>query len=314
MFVWSPRRRDVRDRSTLALAAVIALVAGTGVAMLVVDRGDSGGRSPFDGPASVASFPFETAVSVSAPIETAYRPIDPDTEPPSARRALEQFLAAERDGDARTAFSLLDPRAQAAVATPAGWQQQRATRLIAETFEIQQEATDRDGVMFTVRASRTASVDRFAGFVPGSSTDRWSVTDEGGRWRMRTGRPSAVEPSYPSDVVAKATADRWLTAAVACDLGRVEQHELPTLLGDLGVRTSTCDVEGLRVTEVVPFLDLADVSPFVAAYGPSVGRWGRAAHVEGTGGGRNVDFYLALAPLGTTWRVMGFVPGSKGGF
>lgn len=314
-----PKQVVVRERLVLGLAAAIFLIVGTSVAMLFVDRGDDG-RTPFDGPSTVASFPFEAAESVRpVSIESAFTPMSPATEPASARKALEAFLEAERDGDAETAFALLSEDAQERATNPAGWQQQRATRLVPESFKIgAEERDDEDAVTITVTSKRTPSVDPFAGFLPAASTEKWRLVKENAGWRLRSGRPSEVDPEMPTDAEATTVAGTWLKAASSCDLDAVESTELDAnLLGSLDLREQPCDRKDLKIGEVVEFAEIGDVAPFVAAYGPSVGRWARAVMIEPPPGAGTTDgtgtFALALAPLGSTWRVMGYIPLEKGG-
>ena len=306
-------------RLQLALSVTIGLLVGLGVTYVALR--DDAGASAFDGPPSVAAIerPAGSAASgvddsgeailARAAAAESTPPATPAVEPRTAQAALARFLEAETADRADESFALLAPDAQRRYGSVAAWRQSRAERVVAATFTITGERATADGTEVTVQARRTPSITPFRGLVPAESTEQWLVQRPAGSvWRVARPTPLRSEPLLPNDAGAVTTAQRWVDGAARCDAAITDLQLERALLGaadraDLACRTKGAwrAVDG----EVVPAAELADATSFVAAYGPSVGRWARAVPVSnGT-----ERFLVVLGPVGQDWRVMGLASG-----
>jgi hypothetical protein len=276
--------------------------------------------SAFDGPPSVKTID-RPAGSTARPApsgdeilanatDTAASVADPAVEPADARAALTEFLNAEATDRSETSFALLAPDVQRRYGSLAAWRQSRSDRAVPRRFTILDErAVDASHAVVTIRAERNPSITPFRGLVAAESTERWALeTSAASRWRVRSASATTTEPHLPSDVDARATAQQWVERAAACETGATRSLQVaPDLVGGTDLSGLACEAGGIWSTTsgAVPVADLPDVTAFVAAFGPSVGRWARGVVVA------NGDQHMTviLGPLGRDWRVVGLTRG-----
>ena len=300
----------------LLLTSTVGLLVGVGVTYVALRPEPV--PSVFSGPPSVQEFdrPAPLSGDTDLRLPQPFQPSTPATEPGSARAALSSFLAAEIDdrtgtAEARSAdsFALLDAATQERHGSIAAWRQTRAERIVPERFTVLSERRADAGVELTVAASRTPSITPFRGLVAGETTESWMVgRTEGGRWRVQDGRPRSTVPKLPADDGAAASAKRWIDGAARCDKSVLDLQVERTLLGAPDLSQLACTTKGTWSTGAVrPLADLGDITPFVAAYGSAVSRWGRGVDVE-SGDQR---FTVILGPVGNEWRVMGLLAATR---
>jgi hypothetical protein len=300
----------------VTLMAVIGVTVGVAVSYIALRPEPA--PSVFGGPPSVQRYdrPARPTGTEGIELPVAFEPPRPATEPPSARAALTQFLDAEVADLAgqspergAESFALLDPETQRDLGSVAAWRLSRAERVVPAHFTIDDERRAAGGgVELTVTASRPPSITPFRGLVAAETTEVWSVAPAGEgtkSWRVQHGRPLSVVPHLPADAVAVSAAQRWVDGATRCDRAVIGLQLTKDLLGSPELAQTACDAKGTwTASRVVPVGELADVTPFVAAYGSGVGRWGRG--VEVAAGARR--FIVVVGPLGSDWRVMGLLP------
>lgn len=301
----------------LLLTSTVGLLVGIGVTYVALRPEPV--PSVFSGPPSVQAVDRPAPVSGESGIRLpgAFRPTAPSAEPASARAALVAFLDAEvadRSGSAEArsidSFSLLDPVTQERHGSVAAWRSTRAERAVPEGYAVTAERRVDAGVELTVAASRTPSITPFRGLVAAKTTERWFVSrTAAGGWRVRDGRAASTTPEIPPDAAAVAAAKRWTDGAARCDRSIVDLQVEPSLLGSPQLSQVACDAKGTWSTvDIRPVDELGAITPFVAAYGSGVGRWGRGVDVA-SGDER---FTVVLGPVGNEWRVMGLLAPAGG--
>ena len=302
-----------------ALMGSVGLIVGLGVTFVALhDDGDSA-PSVYGGPPSVLEIdrPAGTSsVGLSTAAETLERaaaiaaiplPV-PAVEPATPRAALDSFLTAEIADRSEISFALLDPGTQRDIRSVGAWRSTRSDRVIPERFSITSDKRLPDGTgEVTVRSTRPPSITLFRGLVAAESVDVWSLVrgEDGTGWRVRNGREQASEPQLPPDAGASAAAQRWIDGAARCDVGVTALQLQPTLLGAPEAAERACKAKGTWRTVGAPrrAAEVPDLTAFVAAYGPRVGRWGRGVLVERSDSSDR--FTVLLGPVGQEWRVMG---------
>jgi hypothetical protein len=291
--------------------AVVLLVGAVGVAIgvstvgLTQHRSDGPKRRPLTPSVVAFHFPAQTAAHpASADAQpVAATPADTFVEPASARAALEDFLGAERDGEAARSFRLLTSADQQDVGSATAWAASSDDRPRPVTFAITSEQVTADGERITVVVNRRPSLDQFAGLVSAQATQVWHVAHEGIAWRVGA-QALAEELTLPSTASAAAVAGRWVQASSACNRAAAAALEdMPNLTGPADLLGAPCAERGAwTVSGPVMMLGQAeDTQAFVEAYGPDVGTWMRLVPVRGP----HTHFLAAVAPLGGDWRVVG---------
>ena len=299
----------------VALTITVGLLVGLGVTFIAL-RSDTATSAvagapsvqTIERPAGAAAQATPSAEEILANADLATSVLaTPANEPPTARAALTEFLEAEAADRSDVSYALLAPSVQRNYGSVAAWRQSRTDRSIPATFAVTSERPAGDGgrTEVTIRAERTPSITPFRGLVPARATERWTVERVDGRgWRLRTTTATATDPVLPTDAAARAAAQSWVERAAACDLEGAKGKQLaPDLLGATDLSGVACEASGSWSTTAAatPVGDLSDVTAFVAAFGPSVGRWGRAVPVSN--GAERMT--VVLGPLGEEWRVMG---------
>lgn len=313
--------RRLNAAAPVALTIAVGLLVGTGVTYVALRSDRPSPGSPFDGapsvqtidrPAGAPTGPPPSADELLAQATLAVSTVAvPTEEAPSARIALTRFLEAEAEDRSDVSFALLGADVQRGFGSSAAWRQSRSDRVIPSSFVVTGERSLSDGrVEITIRAERTPSITPFRGLVPARSTERWILerNPEGG-WRLALGTAASAEPRLPADDAARVVAEQWVALAAACDVSpaRRDLQLAPDLLGGIDLSGLACETGGSWSTTApaVPVAELPDVTTFVAAFGPSVGRWGRGVAVSN--GSQRMT--VVLGPLGEAWRVMGLTPG-----
>lgn len=283
----------------------MAIGAGAGVGAVALSSRGSGSRPHRRPPTpSVAAFPFPTHGTIQpVAVESDTATDDGFVELASPRAALEDFLAAERDGLTARSFRLLTSADQQDVGSAAAWTAAGAQRPEPLTFAVTAEQPGPGGDEISVDVTRHPSLDQFAGFVSGRATQVWDVVPEGATWRVRQ-EPVADTPALPNVSGAVEVAQRWVQAAAACNRAAASSLEGVTdLLGPEDLLAAPCAERGSwTVAGPAVTLDRApDTETLVEAYGPDVGTWARLVPVRGP----RSHFFAAVAPLGEDWRVVG---------
>lgn len=288
-------------RRVATVALVVAVGAGAGLGAMALLEGGSGGPRRRPPTPSVIAFRFPTG-GVVHPVAA-----EPETEefaePTSARAALEDFLGAERDGRPTLSYRLLTSGDKQDAGSAAAWTASSPERPQPLRFAVMAERPSADGAAVTVDVSRHSSLDHFGGFVSARATQVWDVVHEGRTWRVR-GEPLSEDPVLPPLAGAADVAVRWVRASAACDgTARVALEGVPNLTGPEDLLAAPCAERGSWTVAGQPAaLDRApDSQAFVEAYGPDVGTWLRLVAVRGP----RTHFFVALAPLGGDWRVIG---------
>ena len=313
-------RRRLLAVAPVSLTVAVGLLVGIGVTYVAL-RPDPSSATSTDGAPSVQTIDrparptAEAAPSAEAILAEAAAAAStvavPVQEPASARAALTQFLEAERADRSDESFALLSADVQRSYGSIAAWRQSRSDRAIPATFAITGERRLSDArTEVIVAAGRAPSITPFRGFVPAQSTERWILTRSAETgWRLLRPTAAASEPQLPPDAAARAAADRWVALAAACEDGPplFELQLAPDLLGATDLSGLACEAGGTWSTAeaALPVAELPDVTAFVAAFGPSVGRWGRAVAV--TNGDQRMT--VVLGPIGEAWRVLGLTTG-----
>lgn len=306
----------------MVLTALVGLLVGIGV-MFVALRDDEEAPSAFDGPPSVTEIdrpaastgeePTGAEILQRADAATSTPAADPAVEPASPEAALDAFLAAEIADRSDVSFALLDGATQRRLGSVAAWRETRSDRLVPQRFT--RTATKRNpagAVEVSVTSIRRPEITPFRGLVAEESTDVFIVERPAGSgWRVQGGRPASSEPRLPTDDVAVAAAQSWVDGAARCDPAITGLQLEAQLIGPAALGTLPCRTKGTwRAGTAVPASDVPDVTAFVAAYGPSVGRWARGVEVAAAGGSPRLT--VVLGPVGRDWRVLGLTSSGAG--
>ncbi len=280
-------------------AVVVALGLGAGLgAVLLWDRSPAK-RANLP---SIKEFAFPaTAPHVDGPAEPPVAPLATAATPEAAVAAL---LLAEQERTPEQAWGFLDAAARARYPTRASWARARSGRPAPLSFAIVGQATSPDGAI-DVRAvvTNAPSLDPFGGLVTAESEVVWRARQEPGGWRVAA-EPESTHLRLPSDDGATSSVQAWVDAMASCDDARARSLQAVDPLygpGDLVAmpcrRLSSWSVGAPRALS-----DSPDTSTLQAAFGADVAAWGRVVPVEAAAGPR---FFVAVAPVGSQWKVMG---------
>jgi hypothetical protein len=294
--------RKLRGALVTALFVVIGLLLGAGGFAVWQSRGTGVEPEP-----SVVAFQAPgQAFDQTAAATRLNSPAAPAVEPPSARAALTEFLAAEAAGDAARAFPLLDTASRSRVSSVEAWSIGRNDRVVPLTFSISEERPSESGVVFLVETTHEPALDAFRGYVPAKARQRWDVRNERGTWRV-SGRPVEIEPVLPAATTATEVVQRWIDARAACDTKSAEPFQRGAFLyGPRFLLEAPCSERGTWSAGAVTRLaDAPDVSIITSAFGPDSGAWARLVPVRGP----RSEFFAVVAAFADDWRVVALVPG-----
>ena len=161
---------------------------------------------------------------------------------------------------------------------------------------------DSGAVDVTVELRHPASIDPYAGLVPGRTLEVWRTHKEAGGWRVASD-PSSVQALLPSDRLAPGAVNSWVSKLVGCDQqGAAGLQVDADLYGQASLAQAPCKLHGhWTAAAAQPFSAVSDPTPYVAAFGAEVSSWARVIPVQGPGS----HFAAVVGPLGDGWRVIG---------
>ena len=181
---------------------VLGLALGLGAAVAVGVHRHSDERA-----ASVQrlTLPAGNAQAATAPAQLgSTRPVAAG----SAREAVQRFFDALARGDLATSYNLLDQasRATGKYDSLARWTDAQNQRTPVSSVRVgSDKPVDSGAVDVTVELRHPASIDPYAGLVPGRTLEVWRTHKEAGGWRVASD-PSSVQALLPSDRLAPGAA------------------------------------------------------------------------------------------------------------
>lgn len=287
----------------LSAAVVLASAAGAGAVVLRSSR-----TEPYvPHPASVQALRLPGAAPAGPAARAKALPRAPAAAGRTPTAAVTAFLAARRAGRDEASYALLGPAARKELRSVAEWRNAQATRPRPSGFRV----TAVSGADVRVQVTQHAVLDQLVGFVPGQVRATYRAVRTPAGWRVLPD-PVTATPVLLPERAAAATATRWLALQSSCDrAGAAGLQASGDLLGDVGYAAAPCRTGGSwRAGAATTLVEGPRAQPFLAAYGSGVGSWARVVPVSGPRGAR---FLVALAPLGTQWRVFGLVRDGTGG-
>ena len=304
------QRRLTRD----LLIATLGLLLGVGGAF-----GIRAATRPGPQPQDSASMPAVPAAAAPAPVAAGGAATPPPlavTAPPgSPGAALGGFLLRSARGDFAGAYELLDKAGHATYPSAPAWVAAQDDRLQPTGFRIGATRQAPGGAV-DVQATvwHKAGVDPFTGLTPGRTDDLWRLHREGGRWRVGAD-PVKQAPLLPGDRLATAAVQEWVGWLAACQPATAARFEAGgERYGPAALSGLPCRRTGRWSAGAPTGLDQgADISAYVAAFGPAVQDWARLVPVRGPGGRSGPAFFAVAAPIGDGWRVLGTTPASPAG-
>lgn len=298
-------KRLIRDSAVV----VTALALGFGVSALVNTVRDRGGRSQTsEGRSSLGAKSGRNTAAGYQPTATGAdaspRFPSPDNTPAPAlatpQAAVAAFLGLEAQQDFAASFGYLAAPDRTQQRTRAEWIASHEHLPPVTGYSIRSV----DGTKALVDLRLRAGLDFVRGLTPARATATFATAAEDGGFRVAYAS-SIVTPEYPSDESAPDAVRQWVDARRAC------QHP-PELAG--GLLGATYLVDGLcrasgtvSVGGVAVLPDSPAVEPFLAAFGPDVGRWARVVPVSSP-----VRLSVVTAPVGESWLVIGVLAASPG--
>jgi hypothetical protein len=301
-------RRFARD----AAIAVLGLAVGIGGAFVIRAVRDPEPQAP-DRTPSVQRLALPggpAAGPAGGPADVVTAPAGAPIRPGSPRAAVDAFLRAQVAGRQERAYALLDTAGRRRWPTAAAWADAQADRPAPTAYRVGAErpagaaATD-----VSVAVAHRPGLDAFSGLTPARSDEVWRARREAGTWRVEPGPRSSV-PVLAPDRGAPAAAQAWLDRLAACDdAGAARLQAVAELFGPGDLAAMACHDRGRWTAgSAGPLGDGDDPGPYVAAYGPDAQSWARVVAVRGPAG----RFRVVLAPIGSTWRVLGTGRGEAG--
>ncbi len=278
---------------------VLGLALGLGAAVAVGVHRHSDERA-----ASVhrLTLPAGNAQAATAPAQLgSTRPVAAG----SAREAVQRFFDALARGDLATSYNLLDQasRATGKYDSLARWTDAQNQRTPVSSVRVgSDKPVDSGAVDVTVELRHPASIDPYAGLVPGRTLEVWRTHKEAGGWRVASD-PSSVQALLPSDRLAPGAVNSWVGKLVGCDQqGAAGLQVDADLYGQASLAQAPCKLHGhWTAAAAQPFSAVSDPTPYVAAFGAEVSSWARVIPVQGPGS----HFAAVVGPLGDGWRVIG---------
>jgi len=280
---------------------VLGLALGVGAAFAVRAHSHDGGQ-----PASVQRLTLPGSDAAAAPAQLG------STAPVaagSAREAVQRFFTALAHNDLATSYGLLDQASRAAGKDDslARWTEVQGQRTPVTDVRVgSAKSAGNDTTDVTVELRHPASIDPYAGLVPGRTLEVWRAHKEAGGWRVASD-PVSAQALLPSDRLAPATVSSWVGKLTGCDQqGATGLQAVADLYGQASLAQKPCKLHGQWTAGATqPFSAVADATPYVAAFGAEVGTWARVVPVQGPG----THFAAVVGPLGDSWRVLGIDAG-----
>lgn len=302
-------RRRAAGPAAAGLAIAVALAVGVTVLAVHPWRSEATSRNGAQ-PASVKTLalpggPEADADATATAVKAAARRPAAGTDR-TARSAVESYLRARGRTDAAASYALLSPASRQTYPTEATWVDAMADLAAPRSFTVTGSRAAGRATDVTADVRREPAVDAFSGFVPARSVEVYRTARSGSGWRVDA-EPVRSTPVLPSDRAVTADVDTWLARAAACDGPGAEAAQTsPDLLGDDSLPGAICAAHArMRAGRAVAMVGVPATEPFVAAFGPDLGSWTRLVPVTGLGR----PLLVGVAPLGSSWRVFGIVPG-----
>jgi hypothetical protein len=291
------RRRLLR----LVGVGVVGIAVGVGATLAVHGLGGGSGRAAsvrrLDLPAAAGAGPANRSMAGGAA-----GPVPAGT----ARAAVRRFLQAGAGGDLAAAYGLLDWAGRRRYPTLARFTRAQADRARVTAVRVGPARRTGDGsAEVTVTLSHPAAIDPFAGLVPARTVERWRASRQDGRWRVAAD-PVSVRAELPGDDRAPEAVSAWVERLLGCDpRGAARLQATAELYGPADLAGLPCRERG-RWTVAAPagFDAAVEPDPYLAAFGPEVGAWGRLVPVQGP----RTRFSVVVGPVGDAWRVLGTDP------
>jgi hypothetical protein len=224
--------------------------------------------------------------------------------PSGPEAAVHGFLAAELKGDFEASFHFLSPQDRRAFRGPAAWVAEHADLLPPLTgFNIESITELDDRAEVTTLLEFEAGLDEVVGLIPGRARFTWAVASLDDAWWI-VWFESSLLPIYPPDAEAVRAVRSWAEARQACRPAREYEGGL---FGTPGLAEQLCGARGtVQLGEPGRLENAVDAAPFVAAFGPEFGQWGRVVPIMGP-----VQLRSVVAPVGEEWMVIGVLTGER---
>lgn len=277
---------DAAGRSGLrrAVGVVVAFSVGLAVAWSLQPRPPGSPTAVLDPTATTGSTP-QSAPSADRQGRA------PAASAPTARAAVEAFLAAEVADDFDRSFSHLATSEQDAYAGPADWREAHGHMPDITGFRV--VADDPVTTALTLRSV----LDPVLGLVPARATVVWRVTGGDDGWGVMYAE-SDFQALYPPEAGAADAAAAWARDRRAC------QPAEPVLVGALSLADDLCGATGeIRVALPAHVTDDASAAALVDAFGPEALDWARVVRLRSP-----TPMDVLLAPVADTWTVIGATP------
>lgn len=257
-----------------------------GAAIGCSDDGEGDDRG---GASSTTTSPAETA--------TAPAPGSGPTPQPTLRAAVELLLTAEQEADAEASYRLLGEELRATYRDVAEWTVRRTQLPPPTGFEIEDEG---DGTVTAV-VTHEPGLDPFIGLSPARERQTFTGVEEGGGWLV------AAEPEteiiFPDEALAEDVVTEWAEAVQACDQEAADALQgIDAVFGSSVGAGELCRSTGAIVVEPAEqLLGGPESADLIAQYSTDAVGWARAVPVTAP----TSPFFVIVAPIGDTWKVIG---------
>ena len=290
----------------VALVALVALaLAGTAAAFVHPWRSEAQAGNGMQ-PSSVKSVALPGDPRAAATQDQPAPVSVPARDTVTAKAAVETYLRARSRMDAQTSYALLTSASRKTYPSTAAWLDALPDLPAPRAFTVTGASAAGRTVDVTVDVRREPVLDEFVGFLPARSVEVYRAARSAAGWRVDA-EPVRDTAVLISDRTARADVTAWLDRVSTCDgRGAAARQVSAQLIGDDSIPGTICAAhERLRADGAVPMVGVPATAPFLAAYGPDFGTWARLVPVTGS----DKKLLVGVAPLGSSWRVFGIVPG-----
>jgi hypothetical protein len=279
-----------RWRSAALLAGGIGLGVAVAVGVPALSGADDTAR-----PAPAASTPEDLLDLDRVEVD------GPRIRTPTAREAVEEFLAAEKAGDDERSFGLLSDALRQEYGGVAEWRADANAVPPVLGFEVEDAPADEGGSAVVLTTTRfRSSLDSVAGLVPARARTSWAVVQEEGGWAVDLDA-STQEVLLPPESGIPAAVQEWVRQRQQCVAD-------DSVRGSPSLAQALCGTSGTAETGDAAPLDPLDVGALQSSFGSDVAAWGRALDVASP-----VPLRAVLAPLDDRWQVVAVLPAPSDG-